>query len=143
MPAAPASTLSACARSLGRSVTGRHARGVGWIRRGGWLGVVFLLFAPKGRAEGPVGPAPLKLRTNSLPVLSVAGAMVGSGLCKMVKLPLVMVVRPGPGCVRSLRTQQRALVKCQIYFLADLFWVGGGLLDQFMDVSLIFVFGHG
>ena len=139
----------------------RHARGVEWIGRRRGIRVVFLLFAPKGRAKASGSGSPqaanhphhTKIRTVDRPLAGTDGEPARSsgrsdGIAsagKIVKLPR------GDGCeagwwVRPIFENSTACT-CQmpIFFSVDHFFGGwwGSFLDQFMDVSLIFVFGHG
>ena len=91
----------------------------------------FIDVRPKGRASGPEGPAPscsgqtpTQTELLGVPGLQSPGRRISpprsSNLMahgwrgKVEKLPFWDAVRCCGGSVRSLRTQQRALVKCQI-----------------------------
>ena len=118
----------------------RHARAVVWIGRVGGIRVTYYLFAPQGRAERPKGPASSQAVNHpqhSHLRVSILWSTVGIlplGTCHRHRLffkkcfsscwpsnvaHIEVNCLTGRsrdrfcGCVRSLRTQQRALVKCQ------------------------------
>ena len=68
---------------------------------------------PFGLGWDPHSSKPVEdgCRSDSSGATDLTGHEMGS---KIEKLPFCLVVRLGGGSVRSLRTQQRALVKCQI-----------------------------
>ena len=123
--------LSTVQRAMSRVRAPRHARDARRTCRNARFHVFFYLFAPKGERAGREAPPPQAADITSPHIdlrihdRKIGGPRVGGGgiPCRAESdmqegakrsCPAGEAVRLSGGSIRSLRTQQRALVKCQI-----------------------------
>lgn len=123
--------LSTVQRAMSRVSAPRHARDARRTCRNARFHVFFYLFAPKGERAGREAPPPQAADITSPHIdlrirdRKITGRRTGGGgiRCRVESdiqegakrsCPAGEAVRPNGRSIRSLRTQQRALVKCQI-----------------------------